>query len=78
MDLAARAQGLAHTHDLIADEDWRGVAADDVAEEPERVQCDGPRRLLSPVAAQNIGLALHELASNAAKALETYSHCLAS
>jgi two-component sensor histidine kinase len=76
MRLTARVQGLAFTHDLIADEDWRGVTLDDlaarqlepfVAEQPNRVQCEGPTFLLTPVAAQNIGLALHELASNAAK-----------
>ena len=74
--LAARVQGLAHTHDLIADEDWYGVTLDDLAarqlapfveEERTRVNYAGPRLMLSPVAAQNIGLALHELATNAVK-----------
>ena len=74
--LAARVQGLAHTHDLIADEDWHGVPMSELVArqllpflEPEttRVRCDGLRLVLSPVAAQNIGLALHELGTNAVK-----------
>ena len=74
--LAARVQGLAHTHDLIADEDWHGVSLDDLAarqlapfveEERTRVHCEGPHLVLSPAAAQNIGLAFHELATNAVK-----------
>lgn len=74
--LGARVQGLAHTHDLIAAEDWHGVALSDLAarqlapffeEETARLRLDGPGVLLSNVAAQNIGLALHELATNAIK-----------
>ena len=73
--LAARIQGLSLTHDLIADEDWHGVAMFDLAarhldpfvEARSRVQYAGSRLLLSPAAAQNIGIALHELATNAIK-----------
>jgi two-component sensor histidine kinase len=74
--LAGRVQALGHTHDLIADEDWQGVTLHDLAArqlapfvdtETMRVHCDGPQLVLRPVAAQNIGLALHELASNAVK-----------
>jgi len=73
--LDARVQGLALTHDLIADEDWRGVMMHDLAERqlapfvktPSQVQYAGPDVSLTPVAAQNIGLALHELAVNAAR-----------
>jgi len=74
--LSGRVRGLALTHDLIVDEDWRGVRLCDLAarqlepfvgEETMRVQLEGPPLLLSPMAAQNIGLALHELAINAVK-----------
>ena len=77
MRLAGRVRGLALTHDLIADDDWRGVTLDDLAarqlapffgeEGSTRVVCEGPRVLLSPRTAQNMGLALHELATNAVK-----------
>ena len=73
--LGARIQGLAKTHDLIIDEDWHGVTMHDLAasqlapfvDAQTRVRYAGPRMLLSPVAAQNIGIALHELAINALK-----------
>lgn len=72
--LTSRVRGLSFTHDLIADEDWRGAAIDDLAsrqlepfvgESTDRVKYDGRSVMLTPLAAQNIGLALHELASNA-------------
>jgi two-component sensor histidine kinase len=73
--LAARVHALAHTHDLIADEDWHGVTMANLANrqlEPMvgqtgRLILVGPRVVLTPLAAQNIGLALHELATNALK-----------
>ena len=72
--LEARVHGLALTHDLIAEDDWRGVAMRDLAvrqvepfvASPVLVRYDGPPVSLAPAAAQNIGLALHELATNAA------------
>ena len=74
--LAARVQGLAHTHDLIAEEDWQGapiraLAARQVGHFVEpvmpRVEFAGPDLLLVPVAAQHLGLAFHELAANASE-----------
>jgi len=73
--LVARILGLADTHDLISEREWHGVTLDDLASrhlEPflnpsQRVKVVGPTILLTPVAAQNIGLALHELATNAVK-----------
>jgi two-component sensor histidine kinase len=74
--LGNRIQALAHTHDLIAEEEWRGAKLDElvrgqvtqfVGMESPRVELAGPSLMVTPAAAQNIGLALHELASNAAQ-----------
>ena len=66
MRLAGRVRGLALTHDLIADDDWRGVTLDDLAarqlapffgeEGFTRVVCEGPRVLLSPRVHRTWGL----------------------
>ena len=73
--LAGRILGLAETHDLISQKEWHGVTLSDLAwrhldpflESAARVNIDGPPVTLTPIAAQNIGLALHELATNALK-----------
>jgi len=74
--LGNRIQALAHTHDLIAEEERRGARLDELARgqvtqlvgmESPRVELSGPSLMVTPAAAQNIGLALHELASNAAQ-----------
>ena len=71
-----RLQGMAASHDLLVNEDWRGV---DVAtlvraqlrpfadESGGRLELAGPQLLLKPEAAQSLGMALHELATNATK-----------
>jgi two-component sensor histidine kinase len=71
-----RLQGLSRSIDLLVDEDGRGASIADLVRshlEPfgevdgVRISATGPDVLLNPEAAQNIGLALHELATNAIK-----------
>jgi two-component sensor histidine kinase len=72
--LRARIAGLSYTHDLVAEEEWRGARLLDLAGRqlshfiepvPPRVELDGPELLIAPAAAQQLGLALHELGANA-------------
>ena len=70
-----RLQGLAHSHDLLLKGHWQGASfADLVAtqmqpfrEGEDRIQAAGPPIMLQPDAVQNLGLVLHELATNASK-----------
>jgi PAS domain S-box-containing protein len=71
-----RLEALARSHDLLVKRDWRGVVLADLVRaqlEPfldpskMRVAVHGPTLLLMPEAAQDLGLALHELATNASK-----------
>lgn len=72
-NLGARLRALAHSHDLLVQENWHGAdmhaliqtqtGAFEIA--PDVVRIQGERLLVKPEAAQNIGLSLHELASNA-------------
>ena len=72
-NFSARLRALANSHDLIVQGNWHGAdmhalvtaqtAAFDITEDVVRVR--GERLLVKPEAAQNIGLSLHELASNA-------------
>ena len=73
---SARLRGLAASHDLLAARDWHGAAVDDLVRwqigpilerESARIAIDGPALYLNPEAAQNIGLAINELSSNAAR-----------
>ncbi len=72
----ARLQALARAHDVLADESWRGASIEELvdtqlghvmAKADERVDARGEAGMLSPEAAQNVALALHELATNATK-----------
>jgi PAS domain S-box-containing protein len=72
----ARVQALARSHDLLVQEDWHGASLKDllrmqlgpyVDADFTQVSIGGPAVLLKPETAQNLGLALHELASNASK-----------
>lgn len=72
----ARIRGLASSHDLLVNQDWRGAALEDLVRHqllpftdggPNRIEISGPPIVVSPDAAQTIGLALHELATNASK-----------
>lgn len=72
---SSRLQALAASHDLLVNESWHGASLHALVRSQlaayidgdERVMFDGPNVELKPEAAQNLGLALHELASNAAK-----------
>jgi two-component sensor histidine kinase len=71
-----RLQGLSRSIDLLVEEDGCGALIGDLVRrhlEPfgevdgDQISATGPELLLKPEAAQNIGLALHELATNAIK-----------
>jgi two-component sensor histidine kinase len=70
----SRLQALAASHDLLVHESWRGASLRDLIRTQlasyvadERVAFEGPDIDLKPEAAQSLGLAIHELASNAVK-----------
>jgi len=69
-----RLQGLARSHELLVGKNWQGaVIADLVAAQlafmkrENNLESVGPDILLTPQATQTLGLALHELATNAVK-----------
>lgn len=71
-----RLQGLSASHDLLARQNWTSVSLADLVQSQlsvfvewptERVRADGPLISLKSGDAEAIGLALHELATNAAK-----------
>ena len=74
-NLTSRIQGLAETHDVIAEQEWRGIAMEDLVSRQvlpvgtTPVSIEGPRVMLSSPAAQNIGLALNELTTNCLKSV---------
>jgi PAS domain S-box-containing protein len=71
---SARLKGLGVSSSLLARQDWRGAMLDELLRAQvgpfaatERLAFSGPAVLLSPRAVQNLGLAFHELATNAIK-----------
>ena len=72
----ARLQALAASHDLLVRESWHGASLRELIQSQlaahigageGQVAIDGEPVALKPEAAQNLGLALHELGVNAAK-----------
>ena len=73
---SSRLQALAASHDLLVRESWYGASLGELVRSQlssyldgaeVQVTIEGPAIALKPEAAQNLGLALHELAINAAK-----------
>ncbi len=71
-----RLQGLAASHDLLVNQNWVGVPLDELVRKQVQpfvetnranLAISGPNVIVSARAAQNIGLALHELATNSIK-----------
>jgi two-component sensor histidine kinase/CHASE3 domain sensor protein len=71
-----RLQSLAGSHDQLIQEEWQGAWLRElvmgqlghyVDHRSAAITLDGPRLRVQPEAAQHIGLAMHELATNAAK-----------
>jgi PAS domain S-box-containing protein len=71
-----RIEALARSHDLLVNRNWEGVVLEDLVRAQlapfldstmERLAAHGPALLLMPQGAQDLGLALHELATNASK-----------
>lgn len=67
-----RLASLAQTHVMLMDKQWEGldlaeVVSAEMSPYAGRVKIEGPKLTLNPKAAQNFSLAVHELATNAAK-----------
>jgi two-component sensor histidine kinase len=72
--LSQRIQGLAESQDLMVRQNWQGAWLNDLVKAhldlfgaSSRAQIEGPPLFLNANAVQNIGFALHELATNASK-----------
>ncbi|HKD46773.1 MAG TPA: response regulator [Rhizomicrobium sp.] len=76
LGVEGRINALAQTHELLSRSRWEGadvsrLVLDELApyqgEKPQRVAAIGPTVMVSPENAQAVAIALHELATNAAK-----------
>jgi len=70
----ARIQALAAAHDLLSSKGWSGAAMHDITAatlggfgDDDRIRAGGCAATLKPRSAQDLALALHELATNAVK-----------
>ena len=68
----SRLRSLGQTHVMLIDKEWQGADLTEIVRAEmtpygSRVQIEGPSLMLTAKAAQNFALALHELATNAAK-----------
>jgi two-component sensor histidine kinase len=72
----ARLQALAASHDILVRESWYGASLEELVRsqltaymdrQASQIDFAGPAIALKPEAAQSLGLALHELAANAAR-----------
>lgn len=73
-DFTARLQGLTRSHELLVASEWQGASISELVksqlsfvDREGAINIEGPPMWLTPAAVQNIGLALHELATNALK-----------
>ena len=73
---SARLHSLADSHDLLTRRDWEGAGLRDLLQsqlghylqgDAPQIKADGPAIVLTPTAIPYLGLALHELSTNAAK-----------
>ena len=76
MCFSERLQALAHCHDLLVKDSWHGASLHDLVAaqmrpfgetNAGRIDAAGPPIVMKPDAVQHLGLALHELATNASK-----------
>lgn len=70
--VVGRLRSLGQTHVILMDKKWQGADLDEIVRSEMspytgRVQVEGPSLMLNEKATQNFALAVHELATNAAK-----------